>query len=218
MSNFSSGDDEGIYGYAGAYPFFVADLESERGFDGDVDGGADGSGNGSGNGNQMGRPRQHVRQISSATTLIVTREEEEDERDKVKVPEKVLIIGRSGKRDVDVNGDGDVRGEKNNNAESGLGLGLQRNTSGLSMGGLEVLVRDEDIGGVGSEGGDVAVGRFGDANGVEEAGEGEGERIGKVLRWDEVGEFFILLFFSKGFVWWGFIVMVRTCLRRFMGE
>ncbi|KAK6595303.1 hemolysin-iii channel protein [Botrytis cinerea] len=136
----------------------------------------------------MGRPRQHVRQISSATTLIVTREEEEDERDKVKVPEKVLIIGRSGKRDVDVNGDGDVRGEKNNNAESGLGLGLQRNTSGLSMGGLEVLVRDEDIGGVGSEGGDVAVGRFGDANGVEEAGEGEGERIGKVLRWDEVAE------------------------------
>ncbi|KAM0136101.1 hypothetical protein ACHAP3_004722 [Botrytis cinerea] len=200
MSNFSSGDDEGIYGYVGAYPFFAADLESERGLDGDVDGGADGSGDGSGNGNQMGRPRQHVRQISSATTLIVTREEEEDERDKVKVPEKVLIIGRSGMRDVDVNGDGDVRGEKNDNTESGLGLGLQRNTSGFSMGGLEVLVRDEDIGGIGSEGGDVAVGRFGDANGVEEAGEGEGERIGKVLRWDEVGEFFILLVSSKGFL------------------
>ncbi|TEY83982.1 hypothetical protein BOTCAL_0023g00010 [Botryotinia calthae] len=168
MANFSSADDEGIYGYAVAYPFFVADLESEseseKGLDGDADGSGNAGENGNGNGNQMVRSRQHVRQISSATTLIVTREEEEDERDMVKVPEKVLIIGRSAV--------GDLWGQKIDNAELGLGLGLQRNTSGLSMGGLEVLVRDEDVGDVGDE------------DGMEEAG----ERIGKILRWDEVAD------------------------------
>ncbi|TGO39102.1 hypothetical protein BHYA_0060g00130 [Botrytis hyacinthi] len=178
MSNFSSRHDgydaheEGTYGYegAGAYPFFALGLEreGERRLDGDGDG--DVSGNGNGNGNQMGksRQRQHVRHISSATTLIVAREE--DEGDQVQVPEKVLIIGKAG--------DGDERGEKNDDDGE---LGLRRNTTSLSMGGLEVLVRDEDIE---LEGGDL--GRFGNGNGN---GIKEGrERTGKVLRWDEVAD------------------------------
>ncbi|TGO54906.1 hypothetical protein BCON_0100g00260 [Botryotinia convoluta] len=179
MSKFSAGHDEGIYGYAPAYPFFALDLENERRLDEDADanaknGNANASENGNGNvsGNQMGKARQHVRHISSATTLIVAREEE-DEGDKVQVPEKVLIIGKCGVGDLD----GEERGEKNDDGE----LGLKRNATGLSMGGLEVLVRDEDIE---LEGGDL--GRFGNGNGngIEEVG----ERIGKVIRWDEVAE------------------------------
>ncbi|KAF5867439.1 putative hemolysin-iii channel protein [Botrytis fragariae] len=189
MSNSLSGQDEGRYGYAGAYPFFASDLENER-LDEDADADAKnvnvhGNGNGyageNGNGdeivsgNRMGKARQHVRHISSATTLIVTREEG-DEGDKVQVPEKALIIGRGRVGGVGLYGDGDMeeRGEKNDDAE----LGLKRNATGLSMGGLEVLVRDEDIE---LEGGDV--GRYGDGSGNE----GE-ERMGKILRWDEVSE------------------------------
>ncbi|KAF7884584.1 uncharacterized protein EAF02_004920 [Botrytis sinoallii] len=197
-----------MYGYAGAYPFFALDLENERRVDEDasastsakdmnvnvdVDGcgygygyaSENGNGNGNGNvsGHQMGKARQHhVRHISSATTLIVAREEE-DEGDKVRVPEKVLIIGKAGvgDGDGDLNGDVEERGEKNDDGE----LGLKRNATGLSMGGLEVLVRDEDIE---LEGGEV--GRYGNGdgsgngNGIEEVG----GRIGKVLRWDEVAE------------------------------
>ncbi|TGO25162.1 hypothetical protein BPAE_0086g00270 [Botrytis paeoniae] len=182
MSNFSSGHDEGIYGYAGAYPFFALDLENEGRLDEDananaknvnVDGYASENGNGNVSGNQIGKARQHhVRHISSATTLIVTREEE-DEGDKVQVPEKVLIIGKGG------DGDMEERGEKNDDAE----LGLKRNATGLSMGGLEVLVRDENIE---LDGG--GLGRYGDGSGNgNEAGDG-GERMGKVMRWDEVAE------------------------------
>ncbi|KAF7950853.1 uncharacterized protein EAE97_002405 [Botrytis byssoidea] len=197
MSNFESGQDglgghdgleEGIYGYAGAgaYPFFALNLEGEgeregeRRLDGDVSAdviakNGDGDVSGNGNGDQMvkSRQRQHVRHISSATTLIVAREEE-DEGDLVQVPEKVLIIGKAG--------DGDENGEK---IDDDGELGLKRNATGLSMGGLEVLVRDEDIefegGGLerfGSGNGD------GNGNGIEEGG----ERIGKILRWDEVAE------------------------------
>ncbi|TGO84005.1 hypothetical protein BPOR_0563g00030 [Botrytis porri] len=198
MSNFSAGHDEGIYGYAGAYPFFAVDLESEGRLDGDADerrldevgnGNVNASENGNGNtyasGNQMGKAKQHVRHISSATTLIVTREEE----DKVQVPEKVLIIGKCGVGDVDGgldqygDGDGDMgeRSEKNYDAD----LGLKRNTTGLSMGGLEVLVRDEDVEVVGGD-----LGRFGegdgngDGNGLEGGQGGDGR--GKDLRWDEI--------------------------------
>ncbi|KAF7912667.1 uncharacterized protein EAF01_001688 [Botrytis porri] len=200
MSNFSAGHDEGIYGYAGAYPFFAVDLESEGRLDGDADerrldevgnGNVNASENGNGNtyasGNQMGKAKQHVRHISSATTLIVTREEE----DKVQVPEKVLIIGKCGVGDVDGgldqygDGDGDMgeRSEKNYDAD----LGLKRNTTGLSMGGLEVLVRDEDVEVVGGD-----LGRFGDGDGNGdgnglEGGQG-GDGRGKDLRWDEIAE------------------------------
>ncbi|THV55812.1 hypothetical protein BGAL_0003g00540 [Botrytis galanthina] len=189
MSNFSAGHDghdgheEGMYGYTGAYPFFALGLEGEGESvstengdgDGDGDGDLNGNGNVSGNGNrnQMGKARQHVRHISSATTLIVAREEE-DEGDQMQVPEKVLIIGKGGYE----------RGEKNDDDDDAE-LELKRNATGLSMGGLEVLVRDEDIE---LEGGGLE--RFGDGdgdgdgngNGIEE----KGERIGKLMRWDEV--------------------------------
>ncbi|TGO19419.1 hypothetical protein BTUL_0004g00550 [Botrytis tulipae] len=195
MLNFESGQDgleEGMCGYAGAgaYPFFALGLEregeregeSERRLDGDVsadvsakngDGNGDVSGNGDGNQMAKLRQRQHVRHISSATTLIVAREEEgEGDQVQVQVPEKVLIIGKGG--------DGNERGEKDDDDGE---LGLKRNATGLSMGGLEVLVRDEDIE---FDGGGLE--RFGDGNGdgngngIEEGG----EMIGKVLRWDEV--------------------------------
>ncbi|KAF7951666.1 hypothetical protein EAE96_006965 [Botrytis aclada] len=205
MSNLSSGHDEGMCGYVGAYPFFALDLESERMLNGNAEDGKNGNGevhagedgngdvDGDGNGNRMGKARQHhVRHISSATTLIVAREEEEEEEeedeedegnegDKVKVPEKVLILGKRGVGDVDLSwdGDGDERGEKNEDGE----LGLERNATGLSMGGLEVLIRDEDIE---LQGGDLR--RCDNGNGKGDGIEEVGERRLKVMRWDEVAE------------------------------
>ncbi|KAF7895029.1 hypothetical protein EAF00_006843 [Botryotinia globosa] len=202
-----------MYGYAGAgaYPFFALGLErvGERRLDGDVsaDVSADVSGNGDGNQMAKSRQRQHVRHISSATTLIVARGEE-DEGDQVQVSEKVLIIGKAG--------DGDENGEENDDDGE---LGLKRNATGLSMGGLEVLVRDEDVE---FEGGDLGGLRDGDGNGdrIEQGG----ERIGKVLRWDEVGEFFLSIFlrgvlgFFSGVDATGYITMVREYLRRSIGK
>lgn len=196
MSNFSAGHDgydgheEGMYGYASAYPFFALGLEGEgegvsaENGDGDRDGDLNGNVSGNGNRNQMGKARQHVRHISSATTLIVAREEL-DEGDQVQVPEKVLVIGKGGYE----------RGEKNDDDDDGE-LELKRNATGLSMGGLEVLVRDEDIE---LEGGGLERFGDGDGDGDEDGIEERGERIGKLMRWDEVGEFFSLSFFS--FFW-----------------
>ncbi|KAJ8060950.1 hypothetical protein OCU04_010029 [Sclerotinia nivalis] len=200
MSDFSMGDRGAVF------VFVCADKCVDKCIvlDAGVKGEENGEMNGKDNANEDERVqamalRKYGRSVSLGGTLVRLRDEggeqdDGDERDEengvgeIQVPEKVVVRSVG---DGDRDGDGKVDGDMEKDAEKSRNdhLVLKKNPTEISMGGLEVLVRDED----GETVGDGLGMSVGTGVGVDKNGGGYGSdevRGGKVMvmRWDEVAE------------------------------
>ncbi|KAF7854174.1 hypothetical protein EAF04_010471 [Stromatinia cepivora] len=191
MLDFSSGDRDGGFVCADSYmdKFLVFDTRIYGGEGGEENG--DGNGDGDeilGEGVQVMALRKYGKSVSLGGSLVRVRDGveggEEGEEGEIRVPEKVSV-----KRGGDVVGEGDGKEDGNEEQNRNDQLVLKKNLTEISMGGLEVLVRDEDEGmvvdslGMGSGVG-VGVDKNGGGYGSDEV---EGEKV-MVMRWDEVAE------------------------------